>query len=205
MHPPAAAPLEAFAVAVRTVQQSDVWRCKKIRGSSKLDPGPWTFASLPVFGMFCGDGQPDPTGHAQPDMRAMQKAALSVLKTGMTVMAVVDKVLPSSLIVTIQRVTGAAESHHALSNLRAVQLRGSILAKEVIDFDVKKPADLLNLMHEQYPVGQAVSAVLLSIDWRLHQLNLSFRTAQSDRAVGAALHGAIQTEAPSTMYRVPAR
>ena len=58
----------------------------------------------------------------------------------------------------------------------------------------------LNLMHEQYPVGQAVSAVVLSIDWRLHQLNLSFRTAQSDRAIGAALHGAIQTEAPSTMY-----
>ena len=45
----------------------------------------------------------------------MQKAALSVIKTGMTVVAVVDKVLPSSLIVTIQRVTGAAESHHALS------------------------------------------------------------------------------------------
>merc|ERR1711865_9019 len=110
--------------------------------------------------------------------------------------------------------SGSCDSHHVLSNLQEVRLRGCVLAKELIDFDLGKQTDLvrlplcehtihfaalfqLKLMQEQYTVGQLVSAVVLSIDWRLNQLNLSFRTAQSDRAVGAMTHGVIQNELPS--------
>jgi len=71
-----------------------------------------------MLGTFCGDQQ---AAAARLDLRAMQKSVLSAFKPGMTVVAVVDKVLPSSLIVVIQRMSGSCDSHHVLSSETLLQ------------------------------------------------------------------------------------